>query len=171
MVDIETERVTAEVDDPFVVFLIGMRINAFWQVHKWLPVFLAMPRMLAELEEQEESGLLGYRTRWGIRNVEVIQYWRSFDHLRDYAREPDAEHLPAWSDFNRDIGGDGSVGIWHETYVVDPDRYEAVYRNMPSYGLAEATQTVSATGDRKTAAGRLGRTSDDKMPTKAADGE
>jgi Monooxygenase af470-like len=42
-------RMTAEVEGDFVVFLIGMRINKPWKVHKWLPVFLAIPRMLKEL--------------------------------------------------------------------------------------------------------------------------
>ena len=57
--EIIDKRVTAEVDGPFVVFLIGMRINKFWKVWKWLPVFFAMPRMLRELEQRPESGFLG----------------------------------------------------------------------------------------------------------------
>jgi hypothetical protein len=44
-----TERVTAEIEGDFVLFLIGMRINKVWRPDKWLPVFLAMPRMLKEL--------------------------------------------------------------------------------------------------------------------------
>ena len=43
-------RATARIDGDFVVFLIGMRINQPWKVHQWLPVSLAMPRMLKELE-------------------------------------------------------------------------------------------------------------------------
>ena len=140
-----------------MVFLIGIRINAFWKLHDWLPVFLAMPRMLKELSQREDSGLLGFRVRWGGRNFEVIQYWRSFDRLHAYARERDAEHLPAWADFNRKIGDSGSVGIWHETYLVGDGQYECVYRNMPAYGLAAASKAVPATGRRATAAGRLGR--------------
>ena len=46
------KRMTAEVDGEFVVFLIGMRINKPWKVHKWLPVFLAMPKMLKESSEK-----------------------------------------------------------------------------------------------------------------------
>ena len=156
MSNIESERVTADVQDEVVVFLIGMRINALWKLHKWVPVFLAMPRMLSELEAHEDSGLLDYRTRWGGRNFEVIQYWRSFEALRGYAHDREAEHLQAWADFNRRFRSDGSVGIWHETYLVHEDTYEAVYNNMPPYGLAAATRMVPATGRRATAAGRLG---------------
>ena len=37
-----SERMTAEIEGEFVVFLIGMRINKPWKIHKWLPVFLAV---------------------------------------------------------------------------------------------------------------------------------
>jgi len=55
------------------------------------------------------------------------------------------------------VGNDGTVGIWHETYLVQAGQYEAVYGNMPIFGLAAATQHVPATGRRETAAGRIGR--------------
>ena len=38
------QRMTAKVEGDFVVFLIGMRINRLWKIHKWLPVAMAMPR-------------------------------------------------------------------------------------------------------------------------------
>ena len=37
------KRMTAKMEGSFCVFLIGMRINRSWKMHKWLPVFLAMP--------------------------------------------------------------------------------------------------------------------------------
>ena len=46
---------TAEVEGDFVVFLIGMRVNKPWKIHKWLPVFLAMPRMIKELKRTPEA--------------------------------------------------------------------------------------------------------------------
>src|SRR5437870_1576643 len=115
-------KMTAEMDGEFVVFLIGMRINRPWKIHKWLPVFLAMPRMLRELSRHPELGLLGYQAFPGI----IVQYWRSFDDLEGYARG-DHHHLSAWRSFNRRVGaGSGDVGIWHETYRVGPGQYEAV---------------------------------------------
>src|SRR5579884_2119412 len=36
-------RYTAAAEGGFVVFLIGMRLNRPWKVHRWLPVFMAMP--------------------------------------------------------------------------------------------------------------------------------
>ena len=49
MAGVSPERVCAQIDGDFVVFIIGMRINKIWKVHKWLPVFFGMPRMLKEL--------------------------------------------------------------------------------------------------------------------------
>jgi hypothetical protein len=49
MPSVMPQRMAAEIEGDFVVFLIGMRINKPWKLHKWLPVFLAMPRMLKEL--------------------------------------------------------------------------------------------------------------------------
>ena len=31
------QRMTAEMDGEFVVFLIGLRISKPWKIHKWLP--------------------------------------------------------------------------------------------------------------------------------------
>ena len=86
MARVIANRMTADVDGDFVVFLIGMRINKPWKIHKWLPVFLAMPRMIKELEQQPESGFLGHI--FGLKVI--VQYWRSFDHLEAYARSQDA---------------------------------------------------------------------------------
>ena len=113
------KRVTAQIEGDFVVFLIGMRINKLWKVHKWLPVFRAMPRMIRELEQHPESGFLGHIMSLGV----IVQYWRSFDDLEAYARNADQLHWPAWVDFNKRIGGSrGDVGIWHETYRVGTRR-------------------------------------------------
>ena len=146
------KRMTAEVDGEFVVFLIGMRINKPWKVHKWLPVFLAMPKMLKELETHPESGFLGHN---GLSRV-IIQYWRSFEHLEAYARSKEMSHGPAWVDFNRRVGNSrGDVGIWHETYVVKPGNYEAVYSGMPPYGLGKVGKLVPASGNRDGARSRM----------------
>jgi hypothetical protein len=37
------QKVAANRDDEFVVFHIGLRTNAFWKVHRWLPIF-SLPR-------------------------------------------------------------------------------------------------------------------------------
>ena len=110
MARIIKQRMTARLDGEFVLFLIGMRINRFWKVHKWLPVAMAMPRMLAELARKPESGFLGAQSYGGIPPV-MAQYWRSFAHLEAYAKDPAAEHFPAWKAFNRRVRSNGDVDL------------------------------------------------------------
>jgi len=152
---IVSKRVTGRLDGEFVVFLIGMRINRWWKVHKWLPVSFAMPRMLEELEQKPELGFLGYELFPG-RTILVLQYWRSMDQLLAYAKNRDAAHLPAWRKFNKAIGTSGDVGIWHETYRVRAGDYENIYVNMPAFGMGRVGQAIEVgPGKRDTASDRL----------------
>ena len=151
---IHRERITATLEGDFVVFLIGMRINRPLSVHKWLPVATAMPRMLKELYQQPERGFL-HGEMWFSRTVIMLQYWRSMEQLLAYAKDKQAEHLPAWKAFNKAIGTDGSVGIWHETYAVSPGTYENIYVNMPPFGLARAGTARAVTAHSHSATARL----------------
>jgi fumigallin biosynthesis monooxygenase-like protein len=151
---IHTQRMTAWFEGEVVVFLIGMRINRLWKIHKWLPVALAMPRMVKELAAAPEYGFLAAEQWLGNPTI-MVQYWRSFEHLERYARNRSAEHLPAWAAFNRAVASNGDVGIWHETYRIRPGDYECIYNNMPTFGLARATTAVPAAGARESARGRL----------------
>ncbi len=155
MAPILKKRVYAEIEGDFVVFLIGMRINKPWKFWKWWPVAAAMPKMLIELAKRPELGLLHARSHFGFPNILVIQYWRSFELLEAYARSGDAAHLPAWQAFNRAVGSDGDVGIWHETYLIAPGRHESIYNNMPPHGLGLAGSLQDAAGKRKDARTRL----------------
>ena len=152
-----SDRFSARIEGDFVVFLIGTRINALHRPDKWVPVVRAMGRMLPELFRHPTLGLLGSRTRWGGRSIDLVQYWRSFEHLHAYARARDADHLPAWRAYNRAVSGNDAVGVWHETFLVPAGQYEAVYRAMPLVGLAAAASVAGATGERLSASGRLGR--------------
>ena len=154
MTRICAERMTARIDGEIVVFLIGMRINKLWKIHRWLPVALAMGRMLKELYADRTSGFLEAES-WAGRTIVLVQYWRSFEQLDKYALDKAREHLPAWKTFNHAIGSNGDVGIWHETYRVRPGDYECVYNNMPLFGLAKPTRAVPATGRKESAPGRM----------------
>jgi hypothetical protein len=82
------------------------------------------------------------------------------DQLMSYASNKNAAHLPAWQAFNRSVGSDGSVGIWHETYTIQDasqrdGAYETMYINMPAFGLGKAGLLEKAQGKRSTARGRL----------------
>jgi len=154
--EIIKDRMCAEVDGEAVVFLIGMRFNRLWKIHKWLPVMMAMPRMLKELYQNPDLGFLGAHS-WFGRTVIVLQYWRSIEQLQAYAKNRNHAHLPAWAAFNRAVGKSGDVGVWHETYRIKEGDYEAVYVNMPLFGLGKATKAVPALGRRESAAGRMAK--------------
>ncbi|MDQ0583679.1 DUF4188 domain-containing protein [Streptomyces rishiriensis] len=139
---VEAARTTADARGDVVVLLIGMRVNHFRAVHQWVPVMLAMLRMLAELKKDPGRGLLSrVLLTASPRTYYVVQYWESKEKLYAYASAPDAFHHRAWARINRlERGGKvrGHVGIWHETYVVPEGSYEAVYGDMPAFGLAAA---------------------------------
>ncbi|MFJ9418379.1 DUF4188 domain-containing protein [Streptomyces sp. NPDC101227] len=150
-------RMTADGDGEVVVFLVGMRVNSWWAVRSWLPVLLAMPRMIKEQARDRTRGMLGYRVLPGLRNFTVLQYWESKEKLLAYAGDQDGEHRPAWAAYNRRAwAGRGGVGIWHETYVVPAGSYESVYVGMPPYGLGAARGVVPVGRRGERAAERLG---------------
>jgi hypothetical protein len=155
MTEIFADRYAAQLDQPVILFLIGMRFNKLLAVRQWLPVVMAMPRMLSELSNKPEAGLLFHRSYLSGRIVLVQQYWQSFDKLLAYAHDRSGEHFPAWAAFNRAVGTDGSVGIWHETYRIEPGKSECVYVNMPRFGLAAAAQHVKAEGRLASAKDRM----------------
>ncbi len=154
MAKVQPGRMTHSHDGSLVVFLIGMRINQPWRPRLWLPVFRAMPKMLAELAADPTSGLLGSRLVFEPLSPWLVQWWESEEKLYAYASRPDAQHRPAWTAFNaRARKAPGAVGIWHETYVVS--RSESVYVGMPPTGLAKATSLVPVGRRADRAAARL----------------
>ena len=140
-----------------------MRINKPWKIHRWWPVFTAMPPMIRELSRDPDCGLLGVTKGMLGGGPALVQYWRSFEDLERFARDPDAHHLPAWRAFNQRVRASGDVGIWHETYRVRAGEYEAIYANMPRIGLAGAADHKPLE-DTSTAAQRIGARPGDRSP-------
>ena len=155
MTKIFNGRFTAKTDQPFIVFLLGMRINKWWRFDKWLPVAGAMTPMLTTLFTHPEKGFLHAEFYWNFTGPITVQYWRSFEELEQFARQPSEPHLEAWKKFNQAIGPDAIVGIWHETYLVEPNKFEVFYGNMPKFGLGAAMEHREAVGRRETARLRL----------------
>lgn len=141
-------------DDDAVVFVIGMRVNRWRKVRSWLPIFVAMPRMLRELQAEPDGPLLGARTYWSGRVFMTVQYWRSPAELGAYARDGARRHAPAWARFNRTAAATADVGIFHETYRVGPDDVESAYNNTPAIGLAAAHRAVPHRSRRSSATAR-----------------
>ena len=159
-------RTTHQWDDSIVVFHIGMTFRKPHRPDLWMPVFLAMPKMLAELErnkvaaargEAEDLGFLGATTLLSGKGPWVVQWWRSTEHLYAYSRMSTKAHLPAWRAFNTAARrSPGAVGIWHETYAVPAGAVETIYGNGSKVGLGAITGTVPVMRLGRTARERLG---------------
>lgn len=151
-------RNTAAYEGELVVFLIGMRINRWRALRHWPRISRAMSPMLEELLADSQSGLLGFSVSVSWRQVSMVQYWRDTVSLQAFAGDPNRQHRPAWLDFFKSAFASGSVGIWHETYVVTAGAHESIYGNMPKTGLG-ALAGVVPVGRRGDSFGeRLGET-------------
>lgn len=149
-------RYTAKINDSFVIFVIGFRINRLWAIHRWVPIIVQMQKMIIELYRNKELGFLDMKFFLSWKGITLIQYWKSFDHLEQYAKKGQT-HLKAWKSFNQKVAKGNTVGFYHETYIVEPGNYETIYVNMPVYGLARASEHIPVRGKRETASGRLQR--------------
>jgi hypothetical protein len=153
--DIKQGRWMAQIEGDFVVFLIGARLTKGRRLKAFgdLGGRRGMLHMLKELSADPDSGLLGYEmsTFGGL----IVQYWRSFEHLERFANSPDP-HGNAWRTYWKRVGTQEGTGIWHETYLVRAGEYEAIYGNMPPFGLGRAGTLVTV-AEGSTARGRLKR--------------
>ncbi|MFC6334079.1 DUF4188 domain-containing protein [Paenibacillus septentrionalis] len=151
---VQKGRFTALNDKDIVVFLIGMRINKRWALHKWLPVFFAMPGMIRELYmNKQKLGFMSLESYLGLRTTVMIQYWQSTEQLIAYAKAD--KHLKAWQKFNQLTRNNDAVAVYHETYFVKAGQYESIYVNMPPYGLGNALTTVPVLKEQHSASMRL----------------
>ncbi|MGW4528017.1 DUF4188 domain-containing protein [Amycolatopsis sp. NPDC004378] len=173
MTDIKRGRFTAHPDpehhNGLVLFHIGMRINRLRSPHTWLPVLLAMPRMLRELSAHPELGLLSFEVFRSGRTFLVVQYWKDFASLTAWARAADAPHLPAWRAYNRAVRHSDAAGVYHESFVIGDHGCEAVYVDMPVIGLARATRHVPIATRGQSAAHRMNPTVPDVPATTPAE--
>lgn len=154
MTEIFPGRWTSQVESDLVVFLIGMRVNKPLAFSKWRPVASAMPKMQQELGRHPELGCV-HTENWFGRTTISVQYWRDYESLYAYARNPNQSHLPAWRAFNQAIRDNGTVGIWHETFRVERGGTESIYGNMPRIGLAAAFDHVKVVAGQHSAAKRM----------------
>lgn len=165
---VQPGRYTAELpDEGVVILIIGMRFNHWWHPSKWWFSFYSMIKLLRYLSEGD-AGLLQSRY-WFGHTLLLVQYWRSLDEMMTFATDPKAPHAKVWREFNRRIGNDGSVGIYHETYQIEPGNSEAMYVNMPLFGLGAATQHVAVDKTRDRARQRMAKQRRQRPLTKDQD--
>lgn len=140
MAEVKQGRWAAEIEGDFVVLVIGTRIDVRHPVRWFRDVggMRGMQHMLKELQKHPEKGLLGVLSAGPV----LVQYWRSFEALEAFARDPGDVHRPAWQKYWQRVGNDPRSGIFHETYLVRAGEYEAIYANMPPTGLGKAASLV-----------------------------
>jgi len=130
------ERYTIDNQKEIVVFVLGMRVHKLLQIHRWLPIMTSMSVMLRELYTNKQLGFLHGEFLFSWRGITLLQYWESYDHLEAYAYNDN--HMHIWKYFNQNVAKRKAVGIFHETYLVEAQKYEAIYNHMPRFGLAHA---------------------------------
>lgn len=147
MARVNRNRIVPAITPPFVVFLFGIRINNYLKIYDWWPVVRSLKRLMRSLSVDKDQGFLGYEY-WSGNPCLFIQYWRSFEALQSYARDKQQDHFPVWLNFNENVSQTGTVGLWHEAYLIERDCFEAVYKNMPLFGLAKAGGATEMKGSK-----------------------
>jgi len=127
-------RYQAKPNSSLVIFLSGFKIHHTWKFWKKWQINKALQDILDELEQNSVPGFLGYE-QWSGNPSLIIQYWRDHNALIAYARNKDAGHFPHWVAFNTRLAEDAAIGLWHETYLVQQNDMEGLYRNMRPLGL------------------------------------
>src|SRR5258708_22565148 len=108
-----------------------MRVNRPLKVREWMPILLAMPKMLRWLDRHPEAGLLNWQFSW-MRGPAIIQYWRTFEPLDPFARADGQPHLPAWKAFNRSLRRSGLAGSFRQIHPIRRQRLECAVRQHPA---------------------------------------
>ena len=139
--DVQQGRWTAEIDGDFVVFLIGAMAHDPVGSPEATRLLMTMSDMLGELLSDPSKGLLAFSTYGTAANGAVlIQYWRSFDALEAYARDPGAKHAPVWREWNR-LAADERSGALRAGRVLTrhPRHWDLRCRNVPACGRRRRT--------------------------------
>lgn len=151
------EKFTADAKEPFVFFMTGGHVNNLLMVHKWLPVAWNFIKLVRYVTTHPETGCLGGQLYLRVFPFGMIlhSYWRTFDDLEAFARNAEEGHLSAWKDYMQHVAENGAMAIYHEMYLVEPDKFEAIYGNSAPVGLAKAMGAIPVTGRQHHARGRI----------------
>jgi hypothetical protein len=142
-------------EEPFAVFVFGMRCNRARGLPRFLWGLGVLRRVLADLDAHPGRGYLGGHVYRSGRTLVAVQYWASFDALDAWARDHALPHRGPWQRYLREALRDPAMGLWHETYLAEPGSWEAVYVNMPSWGLGAAADAVQMQATKGSARERL----------------
>lgn len=84
-----------------------------------------------------------------------MQYWKDFSSLESFSHDQDQPHFKVWAQLAQQTKRDPSFGYWYETYEVTPDKSAALYGSMPTFGLADATNSEKISHKTESSRARL----------------
>lgn len=140
MSNIVKGRNLTDIKPPFVVLMVGIRVNRWWAIHKWFIVVFRFVQAIIDTEKNNPD-LLACRYLFNWRQIVCVQYWRSAEAISAFTSKPEGLHIKVWRYYNLSVSDSGAVGIWHETFFINDDSSECVYTNMPILGLASKGQS------------------------------
>lgn len=143
-----------EVEELCLVRL-GLQVRRFGAILEARRLTRAIDRAAAEAIAQGAGLLHSERFLFAWNHYGVLQYWRSFDDLERWSRQP--PHADWWRALAERARRRDDLGVYHETYAVPRGQVESIYLNCRPVGLAAFGPTAEATGARTTARDRLGR--------------
>jgi hypothetical protein len=152
---VRTGRWMATRDEPFALFVFGMRLNRLRGLPRFIWGLRVLRSILRDLDANPEHGFLAGRVYRAGRTLIAVQYWESFDALDAWARDHRLPHRKPWQQYLREALGDEAMGLWHETYLASPGSWEGIYVNMPPWGLAAGGEAVEMQATRGSARQRL----------------
>jgi hypothetical protein len=150
------ERRTVDLSDhpDLVVVYLGMRV----QSPRGLVTLVRFGRQIGDSVDADPEGLLLHeRLIFSLvpPHLGMRQYWESFEALERWTRK--SPHGDWWEEFLADPAG---TAFWHELYSAR-DGFEAVYDGLDEpVGMLRFASEAPATGDRRSARGRLGLATD-----------
>ena len=130
-------RYYARQEQDFVLFVLGLRVNHYWNFREVLKLYRLIPKVFAEARQLGGIGYLGGTYRFTLREPLIIQYWQSMDALQRFAHDPAHSHAQIWKLYHATAGKSGSIGIWHEAYHIVPKGQQSNYFNMPFTGMGQ----------------------------------
>src|SRR5215218_10013448 len=117
---VRTGRWMATREEPFTVFVFGMRLNRLRGLPRFVWGLRVLRSILRDLDAHPEHGFLAGRVYRVGRTLIAVQYWESFDALDAWARDHRLPHRKPWQRYLREALGDEGMGLWHETYLASP---------------------------------------------------
>jgi|JI10StandDraft_1071094.scaffolds.fasta_scaffold364288_3 hypothetical protein len=134
-----TEKFTTNTDKPLAVFLTGVQCRKITSMWKIPMITNKMIKMQSELKLDKKAGFYhgeNFFTMTPHFTTLFLSYWDSPGSIERFANSKFFSHLESAKDYLKNFLSDTNLGIWHETFVVEPEKVESLYYNMEPFGLS-----------------------------------